>query len=372
MFDNLKNFGRASKRLTIAYRICDNLRERTGFAIGRISHSNGSTFRRHATPETSVNYIRQQFDDYLHYSGLSPEQLGGRRILEIGHGDNYGIALLCLAHGAKQVICLDKYYSVRDSKWEHAVYTLLRNGLDHPLRQRFDEAIQLREGIHLNPEKLAPVYGVKLEEADQRFGPASFDLIISRAVVQYLAFDGAFAVMDRMLAPHGSMIHRIDLRDIGMFTNGGLHALTFLTVPDRFYRWMASDSPQPNRKRINEYRQKMKDLGYTSKFLITRVLGREHEVVPHPARLVLGENYTEESLRLLKVIRPKLVKQFRDLPDEDLLVTGIFLVAQKPAQPLREAVHPEFTTAGRRRAPSFGELKSSPGKILSTLSEKRF
>ncbi len=329
MLSDLKTFVRRSKRLTIAYRICDSWRERLRFGIGRIVHSNGSTIHRHTTARASIAYIRRHFDDYLDYSGLSAQGLHNLRVLEIGHGDNYGVALLFLAYGARHVTCVDKYYSIRDPKGEHALYTLLREDLDAPLRERFDQAIRLEEGIRPNPEQLTPIYGVRLEEAHRQFEPTSFDLIISRAVVQYAAFDRAFAVMDQLLAPQGYMIHRIDLRDIGMFSKAGLHPLTFLTIPDRIYHWMVSNSLQSNRKRINDYRQKMQDLGYSSRILITRVLGREEELRPHPEHLRRGEHYTEESLRLLDVIRPQLHQRFRDLRDEDLLVTGIFLVAQK-------------------------------------------
>lgn len=339
MLDDLKNLARRSKHLTIAYRISDNWCERMRLSLGKFTHSNGSVIYRHATPETTAAYIRRNFEDYVKYAGLSHERLQNLRILEIGHGDNYGVALLFLAHGAKNVTCLDKYYSTRDAKQERAVYALLRENLADTLQKRFDQGIHLNEGIHPNPEKLIPVYGVRLEEAAKHFPPASFDLVISRAVVQYLILDPAFMVMDQLLAPQGYMIHRIDLRDIGMFSRGGLHPLTFLTISDPLYGLMSSDSPQPNRKRVGDYRKKMKDLDYATNILITRVLGREEELLPHPAHLRFGEHYTEESLQLLEAIRPKLLPRFRGLPDQDLLVTGIFLVAAKGTRVLpREAI----------------------------------
>ena len=339
MLNELKNFARKSKRLTIAYRISENWLERMRFASGKIVYSDGPAIHRHTTAESSVAWIRRHFEDYLHYSGLSVQHLKDGRILEIGHGDNYGVALLFLAYGARHVTCIDKYYSIRDPERELAIYALLRKDLDRPLRQRFDHAISLEGGIQCNPEKLTAIYGVRLEEADKQLRPSSFDLIISRAVLQYLMFDRAFAVMDELLAPQGYMIHRIDLRDMGMFSRGDLHPLTFLTIPDPIYRWMRSDSPQANRSRISDYREKMKGLDYSTKILITRVLGREEELLPHAEQLRLGRDYTEESLQLLEAIRPKLLRQFRDLPDEDLLVTGICLVAQKGFQTYAASTH---------------------------------
>lgn len=41
-------------------------------------------------------------------------------------------------------------------------------------------------------------------------------------------------------------------------------------------------------------------------------------------------DYPEATISLLNKIRPKLNLRFKDLPDEELIVSGIFLVARKP------------------------------------------
>jgi len=46
--------------------------------------------------------MNQVFDDYLKYSGVSITMLKGKRVLEIGSGDNSGVAQKFLTAGAKQ------------------------------------------------------------------------------------------------------------------------------------------------------------------------------------------------------------------------------------------------------------------------------
>ena len=50
--------------------------------------------------------------------------------MEIGHGDNLGVALRFLAAGAAEVICLDKFYSKRDPERQREIYLALRAQLD--------------------------------------------------------------------------------------------------------------------------------------------------------------------------------------------------------------------------------------------------
>ena len=44
--------------------------------------------------------------------------------------------------------------------------------------------------------------------------------------------DAMFKATDKLLAPGGYILHKIDLSDYGIFSGGGLHPLTFLAIPD--------------------------------------------------------------------------------------------------------------------------------------------
>src|SRR5262249_57236301 len=126
----------------------------------------------------------------------------------------------------------------------------------------------------LNPARLEYIYGLGIEEADQILAPESFHLIVSRAVIHNVYdLDRGFAAMDRLLAPGGYMLHKIDFSDETMFSSRGMHPLTFLTIPESIYSLMARDSGKPNRRLINEYREQMRKRGYEGRILISAVVG---------------------------------------------------------------------------------------------------
>lgn len=126
------------------------------------------------------------------------------------------------------------------------------------------------------------------------------------------------------------MIHKIDLRDHGLFSSKGFHPLTHLTIPESLYRLMTYDSGKPNRKLINYYRQKMIDLGYDAKILISHIVSSEGEILPHKEAVIYGIDYFDYTISLIKNIRPHLMDEFKNMRDDELMVDGIFLTAKKP------------------------------------------
>ena len=282
----------------------------------------------------SVAYIETQFSDYLRYGSLASQSLAGKRVLELGFGDNLGVALKFLSAGAEQVVCIDKFYSARDSSNERDVYLALRETLTNGARKLFDDAISLTNGFTLNPERLVCMNGVELERGVQNLADLQrpFDLAISRAVIEEIYQPKElFKALDTVLVPGGYMLHKIDLSDYGMFRENDMHPLTFLTISDRVYRMMASDSGIPNRKRIGYYRDQLDKLGYESRFFITSILGKG-TLEPHKEAVKVNEDYSKSTLELISQIRPALDDSFRALPDEELMIEGIFLVAQKPVR----------------------------------------
>ncbi len=328
----MKQWARRSKSLIVAYKIYQNWLMRRRFASGMIESDHGSTHRTKTVAE-SLNYIDAQFSDYLTYSGLTEADLPGKRILELGFGDNTGVALKFIAAGAAQIVCVDKFYSRRSSDQERQIYVALRERLNDQERERFDSAIHISDGIAFEDERLRIINGMDLQQAAASLTKdgAAFDLIISRAVVEEM-FDPAlvFRAADRLLAPRGLSVHKIDLSDYGIFSDGGMHPLTFLTISEGIYNRMSTDSGIPNRKLIGYYRRVMEELGYSSRIFITGVVGRP-PLVPHPEQIELGLHYDKNTISLVDEIRPKLSKEFRDLSTEELMINGIFLVAQKPA-----------------------------------------
>ena len=248
----LKQIAGQSKTLIIAHRIVDNWRRKRAFKAGNTVTAYGSTHEFWSL-EKSVDYINLVHREYVEYSGLGAEAFRGSRILEVGPGDNFGVALKFLAGGAKQVVCLDKFYSERNVEQQTRIYHELRNQLSPDEQRVFDECIKLNGEIVLNEERLKYIYGHGVEEADQILEPGSFDFIVSRAVMHNVYdVERGFEAMDRLLAPGGQMLHKIDMSDENMFSSRGMHPLTFLTIPERIYYLMASDSGKPNRKLIGD------------------------------------------------------------------------------------------------------------------------
>ena len=132
------------------------------------------------------------------------------------------------------------------------------------------------------------------------------------------------------------MLHKIDLSDLGMFRDNAKHPLTFLTIPERIYRLMAINSGNPNRKLLNYYRAVMNEMKYDTKILITDIIGvgevGKGSIHPHKEKIVLNDDYTEASLALIREIRPRLISRFKGLSDLELMVDGIFIIAQKKAE----------------------------------------
>lgn len=334
----LSLFQREIRKWTrVAHIIAATARSRFRFARGNITSVSGSTHTGKDVSE-SLLYIRRVFDDYLRFASLRPEDIEEKVILELGPGDNLGVALLFLAQGASRVVCLDKFRSVSDPERERRIYLALREQLTPEQRARFDDAIQLAPTVKLNSNRIEGVYGSGAQDADTVLGGRQFDIIVSRAVLEEVTdTERAFLAMDRLLRPGGLSLHKIDLSDYGTFASAGMHPLEFLTIPPWIYRWMADDNGRPNRRSIVYYRDKVKSFGYEGEVFITEVLDRGagyRKLEGRRTRLTSGGDYGEEDLKQIGQIRPRLAAPFRDLADEDLLAAGIFLVARKAVRAL--------------------------------------
>src|SRR5262245_27044294 len=90
--------------------------------------------------EGSLAYIDEAHSDYLTYARLSPADLAGARVLEVGPGDNLGVALRFLADGCSQVVCLDKFFAERVPQKQLGIYRALRERLSALECRRFDQA----------------------------------------------------------------------------------------------------------------------------------------------------------------------------------------------------------------------------------------
>lgn len=324
------------RALYIARLTASSALRRLRFAMGRIESDTGSSTHS-MNVEQAVTYIHRTFHDYERYGAMDAGMIEGANLLEIGPGDNLGTGLRFLARGAARYATLDKFFSQRDTGNERRIYERLRQDLPPEEQRRFDAAVTLDGEPRFDPEKVQTVYGHGAQEADQVFGPATFDGILSRAVLHEIyEARAALEALDRALKPGGWMLHKIDLRDDGLFSGRGFHPLEFLTISNPVYWLMAYDTDKTCRRPLPFYRDILRQLGYDARFIITGIIETNgYQAVENPAgegkeTLEKGVDYGPEHERLLAGIRPRLSADFRNLNDSDLLAASVFLVARKP------------------------------------------
>jgi len=277
-----------------------------------------------------IDRANSTFARYQTYGGLTDQRLQGARVLEIGPGESLGVALRFAGAGASQVVAVDKFVLLQRSAFHQTLYRTLSSALDEASRERIAAAVNLRDDVALDARRMSYVYGKGIDEAVAEYPAESFDAIVSNAVLEEVYdLDRTFEALDRVLKPGGRQVHVIDLRDYGMFSKHGFHPLEFLTVPDSVYRYMVESVGQPNRKLVDYYRDRMASLGYSSSIYTTWILGQSSPPRKFRTDLRRGEDYSDDSLALVRAIRPRLLPRYQKLADEDLIVQSIILAAEK-------------------------------------------
>ena len=334
MPDRLKSMLQRSRLFMIGRYVqanmCAAIRQKWGSYVSM----SGATHRRYAHDvDSSVAYVNTVFKDYLLYGGIGPDDLRGWTVLEVGPGDDLGVALKFIAKGAARVVCLDRFYSDRDDAQHAEIYRALLATFGKEERRRAESAVDISaNSARFEPTKIEYVSDIAVEDALPRFQKESFDLIVSRAVLEHVFdLDRAFRNMDAWLKDGGLLLHKVDLRPHSLFPAHS-NPLTFLTVPSLLWPLMTSHTGTPNRKRINYYQEKFKTLGgYESRIYLTHIFGNPREISPHKSSIQFGEDYDATNVDLVRRVRKKLAREFRSLPDEELLIAGIFVCARKGA-----------------------------------------
>ncbi|HKF66059.1 MAG TPA: hypothetical protein VKB36_06015, partial [Vicinamibacterales bacterium] len=90
--------------------------------------------------DSALRAIDATFDAYVQHAGMGEGALHGRRVLELGPGDNIGVAARFAAAGASFVSTIDKFVPLRDSPYHRRLYASLRNRLTTDEQRNFDAA----------------------------------------------------------------------------------------------------------------------------------------------------------------------------------------------------------------------------------------
>ena len=255
------------------------------------------------------DYFQQCFDDYFDQLGVPQDErsnfLRDKRILEYGPGDVPGVALLMVAHGARQVVCVDRFPMVRMSPKNTQIVKLMLERLPLQPRDRAEACFKQRA----HPESgLNSTYLDYLVRPSGLSGLANeVDLVMSRAVLEHVNdLPASFQDMSAALKPGGIAIHLVDLKSHGLHRE---NSLDFLSWPTWLWSLMYSAKGVPNRLRVNAYRDAVKQSGL--------------EVITLKPTLIAS---AEE----VQAIRSDLAEPFKMLPDEELSWLGFWLVCRKP------------------------------------------
>jgi SAM-dependent methyltransferase len=289
---------------------------------GHLSGSTGLSM----SVEDAAGYARRVVADYITYgAGGDPERLKGKDVLEIGPGDNLGVALLLLAKGARTVTCIDGFAPSFNADHNAHIYAAIYNALSAEEQECISDTVTLQPDgtATIGGSRLLSRYGVPMDAEASPLESHSYDIVVSRAVLEHLGnLEVGWKNMVQCLRRDGEMWHKVDFRCHNLF--GQIHPLYFLTVPDTLWDMISRPDPTLNRLRLPTYREFAARDFNESRCYITHLIG-DSEISPHVEKLIPGTHYSQRHLDSLQNIRPKLQQYFSNYSDEDLLVTGIFL-----------------------------------------------
>lgn len=255
------------------------------------------------------DYFQTCFEDYFDQLGVGKldrtAYLHGKRILEYGPGDLPGVAILMIAHGADQMVCVDRFPLVRMSPKNIQIAKIMLERLSSSLRDRAESCFR---------QAAQPESGFDPKFIDYLIQPSGLsglvnevDVVISRAVLEHVNdLPATFRDMYAALKPGGMAIHLVDLKSHGLHRQ---NPLDFLNWPTWLWSLMYGAKGVPNRLRANAYRHAVAQCGFELVAMTPTVLASPDDV---------------------RAVRPDLAKPFRGLSDEDLSWLGFWLVCRKP------------------------------------------
>ncbi len=94
---------------------------------------------------------------------------------------------------------------------------------------------------------------------------------------------------------------------------------------------MSSHIGAPNRRLLGDYVCIFQKLQYVFRILKILIIGEnEVDVKIHKEYIQKGIDYNDKHLGYIRELRSKFSTDFKNIPDEELLVSGIFVTIHKP------------------------------------------
>lgn len=279
----------------------------------------------------SARYCYSVWLRHLVLAAESNQNTNPRTVAELGPGDSLGVGLAALLTGAERYLAFDVVVhanTVRNQAVFAQLVDLFRQRAPIPDEHEFPEANpKLRDyafpagiltderlGHTLSDERIAAIRE-SLDDcsstnsliqyrapwfSDQVIERGSVDMIYSQAVLEHVdLLQKVYHCMHLWLAPRGFMSHQIDLKCHGWANEWNGH-WTFSESMWKLIR--GKDSWLINREPASTHIRYMQQEGYR----IMRV---------------------DRVRRHSKIVRKDLAPRFRDMPDEDLETSGVFVQA---------------------------------------------
>lgn len=251
-----------------------------------------------------ADYFIKCFHDYQDQLDLDNvgfrKYLKGKVVMEYGPGDILGMALLFYAHGAERVTCIDRFPLSTLSLKNKNVYVHLLNSLNNDERVRAENAFKIKgkpeSGFNEN------IINYKVTKNGLSGEVGKYDLIISRAVLEHVNnLEETMLDIKKCMKHEGVSIHQVDLKSHGL---DRYIEYDFLTWPNILYKLMYSHKGFPNRWRVDKYKEISKKINLKIKKLYSTGMLEQEKV---------------------KIIYPKLAKDFREISLEELSYQGFWV-----------------------------------------------
>lgn len=294
----------------IIYLLVSAFIKRFKFNIGFIISNSGTT---HSTLsiDNSIDYIGNVFQDYKDISKI--EKFYGK-VAEVGPGDSNGVALLMINEGVNSIDLIDKFKTKRDLDRERII--------QEKLLLNKNELVEEKITSHCGKEAAAEIFFKN---------HVGYDFIVSRAVLEHLD-DPIISIkyMYDSLNKNGMMIHKIDLRDHGMFTSFGFPELTFMDIPDFIYKLFTKNTGRPNRVMAEEYINFIKTNFKNYSIYVTSLVGKgQLEFSDYFEVEKIFYQNPFESNNHIKEIFKKYNPKKDNLKSINKIVSGLFIVIEK-------------------------------------------
>jgi len=228
-----------------------------------------------------------------------------------------------LADGCQRVDLVDRFFSARDEQHQQAI--------NRALVERLPQLTSLRRNgsfLESSFPALMRHYGESAAAETFFKDNKGYDYIVSCAVLEHV-YDplSALAAAASALNAGGVMLHQIDCRDHGQFSEN-FHELKFLELREALYsplKWRGG----PNRVRLSAYVNVLRQERMDFTIYINSMAGIAEELPPCTTLENVAHPVLEASRQYVSKVRAGLAMPFRNMPDEDLMITRFLLVTGK-------------------------------------------